>query len=53
MAVYGRLVQELDSSQRMQISEVDLTDPEDARVTMQDDDTLLHFGEDHFLSATV
>jgi len=52
MAVYGRLVQELDSSGQklsMQISEVDLTDPEDARVTMQDDDTLLHFGEDHFL----
>jgi cell division protein FtsQ len=52
MAVYGRLLQELDSTGQklsMQISEVDLTDPEDARVTMQDDDTLLHFGEDHFL----
>ncbi|MGA2807505.1 MAG: FtsQ-type POTRA domain-containing protein [Terracidiphilus sp.] len=52
MAVYGRLLQELDSSgQKLstQISEVDLTDPEDARVTMQDDTTLLHFGEDHFL----
>ena len=52
MAVYGRLIQELDASGQklsMQISEVDLTDPEDARVTMQDDDTLLHFGEDHFL----
>ncbi|MGD0737647.1 MAG: FtsQ-type POTRA domain-containing protein [Terracidiphilus sp.] len=52
MAVYGHLLQELDSTgQRlsMQISEVDLTDPEDARVTMQDDNTLLHFGEDHFI----
>ena len=52
MAVYGRLLQELDASGQklsMQISEVDLTDPEDARVTMQDDDTLLHFGEDHFI----
>jgi cell division protein FtsQ len=52
MAVYGHLLQELDSSgQKLstQISEVDLTDPEDARVTMQDDDTLLHFGEDHFI----
>jgi cell division protein FtsQ len=52
MAVYGRLIQELDASgQKLstQISEVDLTDPEDARVTMQDDDTLLHFGEDHFI----
>jgi len=52
MAVYGRLLAELDSGgQKLsaQISEVDLTDPEDARVTMQDDTTLLHFGEDHFL----
>ncbi len=52
MAVYGRLLAELDSNgQKLstQISEVDLTDPEDARVTMQDDTTLLHFGEDHFL----
>jgi cell division protein FtsQ len=52
MAVYGRLIQEFDSSGQklsMQICEVDLTDPEDARVTMQDDDTLLHFGEDHFI----
>jgi cell division protein FtsQ len=52
MAVYGRLLAELDSSgQKLstQISEVDLTDPEDARVTMQDDTTLLHFGDDRFL----
>jgi cell division protein FtsQ len=52
MDVYQRLLAELDSSgQKLsgQISEIDLTDPEDARVTMQDDDTLLHFGEDHFL----
>jgi len=52
MELYLRLLAELDSSgQKLseQISEIDLTDPEDARVTMQDDDTLLHFGEDHFL----
>jgi len=52
MDVYLRMLGELDSNgQKLseQISEIDLTDPEDARVTMQDDDTLLHFGEDHFL----
>ena len=34
-----------------QISEIDLTDPEDARVLMpeQGTDILAHFGEDHFL----
>ncbi len=52
MAVYQRLLADLDSSgQKLstQISEIDLTDPEDARVIMQDDTTLLHFGEDQFL----
>ena len=54
MAVYGRLMSELDSSgQRLsqQISEIDLTDPEDARVLMpeQGTDILAHFGQDHFL----
>ncbi|MGP8268919.1 MAG: FtsQ-type POTRA domain-containing protein [Terracidiphilus sp.] len=52
MAVYERLMAELDSNGQKisaQISEVDLTDPEDARVTMQDDTTLLHFGDDRFL----
>jgi cell division protein FtsQ len=52
MKVYQRLMADLDSGgQRLsaQISEVDLTDPEDARVTMQDDTTLLHFGQDRFL----
>ncbi len=52
MAVYQRLVGELDSTGQnisRQISEVDLTDPEDARVTMQDDPTLLHFGDEQFL----
>jgi cell division protein FtsQ len=35
----------------VQISEIDLTDPEDARVLMpeQGADVLAHFGEDHFL----
>jgi cell division protein FtsQ len=54
MAVYQRLLGELDSNgQRLseQISEIDLTDPEDARVLMpeQGTDILAHFGEDHFL----
>jgi cell division protein FtsQ len=52
MAVYQRLLADLDSSgQKLstQISEVDLTDPEDARVIMQDDTTLLHFGQDQYL----
>jgi cell division protein FtsQ len=52
MAVYQRLLTELDSGgQKLsaQISEIDLTDPEDARVTMQDDTTLLHFGQERFL----
>jgi cell division protein FtsQ len=54
MAVYQRLMAELDAdSQHLseQISEIDLTDPEDARVLMpeQGEDILAHFGEDHFL----
>ena len=52
MAVYQRLLSDLDASgQKLstQISEVDLTDPDDARVIMQDDTTLLHFGQDQFL----
>ena len=54
MAVYGRLMAELDANKQQyseQISEIDLTDPEDARVLMptQGADILAHFGEDHFL----
>jgi cell division protein FtsQ len=54
MEVYQRLVSELDSNGRHlsgQISEIDLRDPEDARVLMpeQGTDILAHFGEDHFL----
>ncbi|UWZ82117.1 cell division protein FtsQ/DivIB [Occallatibacter riparius] len=52
MAVYQRLIADLDSTGQnisRQISEIDLTDPEDARVTMQDDPTLLHFGDEQFL----
>jgi len=52
MAVYQRLLADLDAGGQTlstQISEVDLTDPEDARVIMQDDTTLLHFGQDEFL----
>ena len=54
MAVYQRMMNELDSSGQhysQQISEIDLTDPEDARVLMpeQGTDILAHFGEDHFL----
>ena len=54
MAVYQNLLGELDANgQRYsdQISEIDLTDPEDARVLMpeQGADIMAHFGEDHFL----
>jgi cell division protein FtsQ len=54
MAVYLRMMADLDSSGKHysdQVSEIDLTDPEDARVTMpeQGADILAHFGQDHFL----
>ena len=53
MAVYLRMLAELDANDQHfseQISEIDLTDPEDARVLMpeQGDDILAHFGEDRF-----
>ena len=54
MGVYGRLMADLDGNNQKfseQISEIDLTDPEDARVLMpeQGEDILAHFGEDRFL----
>ncbi len=54
MAVYQRLMAELGSGGRRateQLSEIDMTDPEDARVTMpeQGGDILAHFGDDRFL----
>jgi len=54
MAVYQRLLAELDANNQHfseQISEIDLTDPVDARVMMpeQGGDILAHFGQDHFL----
>ena len=54
MELYQRLMSELDADGQHfsdQISEIDLTDPEDARVLMpeQGADVLAHFGEDHFL----
>jgi cell division protein FtsQ len=54
MAVYERLLGELDASNQHlseQISEIDLTDPQDARVLMpeQGTDILAHLGEDQFL----
>lgn len=54
MEVYQRLIADLDSSGQHlsdQISEIDLRDPEDARVLLpeQGTDILAHFGEDHFL----
>jgi cell division protein FtsQ len=54
MAMYGRLMTELDANGQHlseQISEIDLTDPVDARVLMpeQGADVLAHFGEDRFL----
>jgi cell division protein FtsQ len=55
MDVYKRLLAELDAHNQHlseQISEIDLTDPEDARVLMpeQGADILAHFGEDQFLA---
>jgi cell division protein FtsQ len=54
MAVYGRLLAELDANNQQlseQISEIDLSQPEDVRILMpeQGTDILAHFGEDHFL----
>jgi len=54
IGLYLRLVNALDAGGQHlseQISEIDLTDPEDARVIMteQGSDILAHFGEDHFL----
>jgi cell division protein FtsQ len=54
MAVYERLLAELDANNQHlsdQISEIDLTDPEDARVLMpeQGADILAHLGQDRFL----
>jgi cell division protein FtsQ len=54
MAVYQRLLAELDSNGQHvseQISEIDLTDTEDAQVLMpeQGGDVLVHFGEDRFM----
>jgi cell division protein FtsQ len=58
VAVYLRLMQDLDSTGQhysQNISEIDLTDPEDARVLMPEPgrDILAHFGEDHFLERYV
>lgn len=54
IAVYLRLMSDLDSTGQhysQNISEIDLTDPEDARVLMPEPgrDILAHFGEDRFL----
>jgi cell division protein FtsQ len=54
MEMYERLVGELDANGRHlsdQISEIELSDPEDARVLMpeQGTDIVAHFGSDHFL----
>jgi cell division protein FtsQ len=54
MAVYERLLGELDANNQHlseQISEIDLTDPQDARVLMPEQgmDILGHFGDDRFL----
>jgi cell division protein FtsQ len=55
MKVFGRFVAELDSTgDRLstQLSEVDLSDPEDVRATVpaSGSDLLLHFGEEDFLN---
>ncbi len=53
MALYLKFISELDAGgqhQSEQISEIDLSDPEDLRATMpeQGSDILAHFGQDHF-----
>ena len=58
MDVYLRMMAELDAGGKHnseQISEIDLTDAEDARVLMpeQGADIMAHFGEDHFLERYV
>ena len=55
MAVYQHLISELDSTGQHlseQLSEIDLTNPEDARVLMpeQGADILAHFGDEQFLT---
>jgi len=55
MKLYQRFVADLDSGGEKvseQLSEVDLTDPEDVKVLMPErgSDVLAHFGEDKFLS---
>ena len=54
MAVYQRFVAELDQNNQHlshEVSEIDLSDPEDLRATMpaENSDILAHFGEDHFM----
>ena len=54
MAVYQRFIAELDQNHQHlteQVSEIDLSDPEDLRAVMpeQGSDILAHFGEDHFM----
>jgi cell division protein FtsQ len=54
METYQRLIGELDANGQHlsdQISEIDLSDPEDARVLMpeQGTDIVAHFGSDHFM----
>ena len=54
MAVYQRFLSELDQNNQhltAQVSEIDLSDPEDLRATMpeQGSDILAHFGDDQFL----
>jgi cell division protein FtsQ len=54
MEVYQSLISELDAGGQHlsdQVSEIDLSDPEDARVLMpeQGTDILAHLGSDHFL----
>jgi cell division protein FtsQ len=54
MAVYMRMIGELDANKQNlseQVSEIDLSDPEDARILMpeQGADILAHLGDEHFL----
>ena len=55
MAMYQKFVADLDASGEKlsgQMSEIDLSDPEDVRATVpaRGSDLLLHFGQENFLS---
>jgi cell division protein FtsQ len=52
MQIYGRFVKELDNKGQQltkNVSEVDVSDPEDVKVLMGSPEILVHFGDEQFL----